>query len=82
LGKDAARREVEAIAADMKHQLQIGYSWTGDTLQFERAGADGTIDVSDNAVEVDLQLGILLSPMTGMIEEQINSILDSRLGPR
>lgn len=79
LGKDGARQAVEDVAAQMKQRLDVSYSWNGDTLQFERSGAKGTIDVADAAVTVDVELGLTLSAFKRPIEQQITEYLDQRL---
>jgi putative polyhydroxyalkanoate system protein len=79
LGKEGAKREVEQIAQQLKSRLDVDYHWQGDDLIFHRAGADGDIHVEENAVHVKIELGLLLSPMKGMIETQIENHLDSRL---
>jgi putative polyhydroxyalkanoate system protein len=76
IGKAAARNAVEEVARQMKGNLQIDYRWDGDTLKFERPGANGTIAVSDSAVIVDIELGMMLSPFSGMVEQQVGSYLD------
>ena len=79
MGKEAARREVEDIARQLKDRLQVSYHWHGDQLHFERSGADGRIDVTEDTVDVDIELGLMLSPMKGMIQKQVEEYLDSRL---
>lgn len=76
LGKEAARNAVEDVARQIQKNLQITYAWDGDTLKFERPGANGVIAVTDAAVTVDIQLGMILSPFRGMVEQQVESYLD------
>jgi putative polyhydroxyalkanoate system protein len=79
LGKESAHNAVEEVAREIKKNLQIEYRWDGDTLTFERPGANGTIAVSDAAVTVDIELGVMLSPFSGMVEQQVESYLNKYL---
>ena len=55
------------------------YRWNGDTLEFKRSGADGSIAVGEDTVRVELKLGLLLSTMGGMIQREIEQVLDKSL---
>ena len=76
LGRDKARAAVENLANDISNKLQATTEWQGDTLTFSRSGAKGRIDVEESKVKVNVELGMMLSPMRGMVEQQINSYLD------
>jgi len=80
IGKAEARKAVEDIGRQLKQRLQVEYQWNGDQLRFSRPGADGTIDVDDTAVTIDIELGLMLSAFKGAVESQIHSYLDQRLG--
>ena len=71
LPRDEARARVEEIARDLKKKLDADYSWKGDSLQFHRTGASGSIDVGDGFIDLNIKLGMLLSPMKGKIEQSI-----------
>ena len=79
LGRAGARKAIDRLASDLSSKLQAETRWTGDTLAFNRSGAKGRIDVDDTKVHVDVDLGLMLTPMRGMIEQQINSYLDENL---
>ncbi|HVK37836.1 MAG TPA: polyhydroxyalkanoic acid system family protein [Candidatus Kapabacteria bacterium] len=80
LGRAGARKAVDDMAADIASRLQADTTWQGDTLSFKRSGANGRIDVEEKKVRINIELGMLLSPMRGMIEQQINSYLDEHFG--
>ena len=73
------RERVEHIAQDLRSKLNADYAWKGDSLQFKRAGVSGSIDIAEDAIELNIELGLLLSPMKGKIEETINKNLDQAL---
>lgn len=76
LGRAEARKAVDRMAGEISSKLQADVTWQGDTLTFKRSGANGTIDVDDKKVRINIELGMMFSPMRGMIEQQVNSYLD------
>ncbi|MBD9482848.1 polyhydroxyalkanoic acid system family protein [Pseudomonas sp. PDM14] len=78
-GRAAAREKAEALAQRLASEYDVKFRWAGDTLEFKRSGADGTIDVSDDLVRVNLKLGLLLSALSGTIKREIEDTLDKHL---
>lgn len=76
LGREQARDRVDKIAKTLKEELEAECSWKNDSLCFERTGATGTIDVSDDYVELNVKLGILLTPIKSTIEKVILKRVD------
>ncbi|UVE18242.1 polyhydroxyalkanoic acid system family protein [Pseudomonas sp. LS44] len=79
LGRAAARERAEQLAERLARQYQVSYRWNGDTLEFKRSGADGSIEVGEDRVRVELKLGLLLSAMSGTIKREIETTLDEKL---
>ena len=79
LGMDKAQESVEMLARKLKKDLDADYHWEGPTLKFSRPGASGHIDVSDDSVQVEVRLGMLLSPLKGSIQKTIEDEMDSHL---
>jgi putative polyhydroxyalkanoate system protein len=79
LGREAAREKAERLAERLAREYDVRYRWNGDTLEFKRSGADGSIAVGEDTVRVELKLGLLLSPMGGMIQREIEQVLDKSL---
>jgi len=71
-----ARAVVDKVAARMNEKLGTEGSWQGDTFNFARSGVKGSIAVSASDVHVTAELGMMLSPMKGMIEKEIGQKLD------
>jgi putative polyhydroxyalkanoate system protein len=71
-----ARAVIEKVAARMHEKFDTTGRWEGDTLHFSRPGVNGQIAVSGDAVRVHAELGMLLSPLKGMIEQEIRRKLD------
>ena len=79
LGKEGARAKAEKLAHKLKEQYGLEPSWSGDTLNLKRSGVNGTLQISENNVKVDVELGMLMSAMSGMIQSEIERSLDKAL---
>ncbi|MGH8354241.1 MAG: polyhydroxyalkanoic acid system family protein [Pseudomonas sp.] len=79
LGRTAARAKAEQLAERLAREYSLSYRWSGDTLEFKRSGADGWIEVGEERVRVELNLGLLLSAMSGSIRREIEKALDESL---
>jgi putative polyhydroxyalkanoate system protein len=79
LSRDEARVRVEEIAKELKDKIDADYAWNGDSLKFQRSGASGSIDVGDGVVELNVKLGMLLTPMKGKIEDTVRKHMDVAL---
>ncbi|MCG6942114.1 MAG: polyhydroxyalkanoic acid system family protein [Thiohalocapsa sp.] len=77
-----AKTEVERIAQRIESDYGAEYEWEGDTLCFARTGVSGQITVSDNSLDLTIQLGLLLSAIAGQIEQQIAAKVDETLAAR
>jgi putative polyhydroxyalkanoate system protein len=71
-----ARAVVEKVAARMHEKFDIAGRWEGDTLHFTRPGVNGQIAVGSDVIRVHAELGMLLSPLKGMVEQEIRRKLD------
>lgn len=79
LGKETARERAEKLADKLARKLDAKCSWEGDELTFKRSGADGIIRVSDELVEVTVKLGLMFTPMAGVVKGEIEKALDKYL---
>ena len=79
LGSEEARRRVDEIAADMGSRLNLSSEWRGDALQVTGSGVDGMIAVSEDAIEIQIELGFALMLMEGSIRSAIESTMDKHL---
>ena len=77
---DQARAVVDKVAARMREKFDMQSRWEGDTLRFSRSGVNGAIAVGSDAIHVTADLGLMLSPLKGMIEQEIRRKLDEHFG--
>lgn len=75
-----ARAAVDRIAARIAEKFEVDCEWTGDVLEFSRAGVDGHIALEKNEIHVYANLGFLLSMLKAPIEAEIQRYLDREFG--
>lgn len=71
-----ARAVVDQVAARMHEKFGMDGRWQDDTLLFSRPGVSGSIAVGSDAIQVKAELGLMLTPLKGMIEQEIRRKLD------
>jgi putative polyhydroxyalkanoate system protein len=76
LGHEAAKSAAEELASDLDESFSLNYHWEGDALHFRRSGVEGKIDVEDSTVRIQVRLGLLLLPMRGHFEQEIQRYMD------
>ncbi|WP_010488547.1 polyhydroxyalkanoic acid system family protein [Pseudomonas sp. S9] len=79
LGREAAREKAEYLAQRLANEYGVRYQWQDDVLEFKRSGADGRIEVGEDQVRVQLNLGLMLSALRGTIKREIEQVLDKHL---
>lgn len=78
-GLDVGRAAVERVAQQLESDLEVDYQWDDDTLRFDGAGADGTIEVEADAVQVAINLSAFLRPLQSRIKDEAAEYLDRYL---
>jgi putative polyhydroxyalkanoate system protein len=79
LSQRTLRHRVEELARELKRSLGADYHWEGDTLQFARKGAKGSVHVSRDAIDIEVRLSAALTPFTSRLEKTMNDYLDENL---
>lgn len=71
-----ARAVVDQVAARMHEKFGMDGRWQDDTLLFSRPGVSGSIAVGSDAIQVKAELGLMLTPLKSMVEQEIRRKLD------
>ena len=79
LAKEGARAKAEKLAQKLQDQYGLEPSWSGDTLNLKRSGVKGTVQVAADLLRIDVELGLLMSAMSGTIKTEIEKALDKAL---
>lgn len=80
LPAEGARQAIEEVAAKLADRFGLQSSWAGEVLNFNGSGVDGAIALEPGQVHVTAKLGFLLSAMKGMVESEIQRVLQEKLG--
>jgi putative polyhydroxyalkanoate system protein len=76
LSQADAHALIDKVAARMREKFDIQSQWHRGALAFERPGIKGKIAIGSTDIHVTAQLGMLFSPLKGMIEQEIRRKLD------
>ena len=80
LSMEDARKVTRTFTEKLETKLDVKGVWQGDVLAFERQGVKGSLVLSQGVVDVELTLGMMLTPMKGQIEAEVNKQLDHYFG--
>jgi putative polyhydroxyalkanoate system protein len=81
LSHDKARDAAERVAIKLYEDYGLGFEWQDDRIHFSTTGVQGTLHVMPKTVELNAQLGFLLSLLRSQIETEIDSYFDEYFGP-
>ncbi len=79
LGVAEAKKRADPLLEDLRSSFGVAGDWEGDSFVITQP-AKGSLDVTDTAVRVQVDLPLFLRPMKGMVESKINESLDETLG--
>ena len=71
-----ARAAVEKVAKKIAQKFDVDYGWDGDTMNFERSGVSGHIELGKGSVKVVVDLSFLLMAIKSPIQNAIEEHLD------
>jgi putative polyhydroxyalkanoate system protein len=80
LGLAKAKRLAQTLALKLQSEFGGTCTWKGNELHFQRTGASGSATVTKDSVQIRLELGLLLRPLSARIEREIRASLDTHLG--
>ena len=79
LDPETIHNKVQELADKLAKDLSAEYKWEKNNLVFKRSGASGIVRIGEQQVEVEVKLGLMLSPLKGSIEKSITEYLDKKL---
>ena len=78
LGVAEAKKRAEPMLEDLRSSFGVSGTWEGDQFVITEP-AKGSLEVTDTAVRVQVDLPLFLRPMKGVVESKINESLDKAL---
>ncbi|NWA00352.1 polyhydroxyalkanoic acid system family protein [Pseudomonas gingeri] len=79
LGLAGAREKAEVLVQKLADQYGLAPRWSGDTVSLKRSGVSGEVQIAEDRIKVDVELGLLMSAMSGTIKAEIEKALDKAL---
>ena len=79
LSPEAARAIAEEVIANLAKEYDAETRWDGDTLHFERTGANGTMRLKGDSIRIEIKLGMMFVMMRNAIQREIEKELDQRI---
>ncbi len=71
------KQRISDLGSKLQEKYQAKTSWADDkTLNVKGPGVDGKLVIGGDKVDVNLDLGFMLSPLKGKIEETLGRELD------
>jgi putative polyhydroxyalkanoate system protein len=74
-----AKKVAQKVADDMAKEYDLESEWDGDTLNFQRAGVKGFLEVDAKIMNVEVTLGFLFKPFAGKFKETMGGNFDKLL---
>lgn len=79
LPKETAKEKVNELFLKFKDRFGINLKWDGDTVKLSGSGFDGVAKVFDDKVDINVNLGLMVSAFKGQIESGLQEQLNKRL---
>ena len=71
LSKTHAKAVAQKVADQLGEEYQLQTRWEDDTLHFHRRGVAGHICITDRCIQLQVELGLLLSFYRDVLERHI-----------
>lgn len=80
LAQDQIRQVVDDLAARLQSRYGLEPRWEDGALKLSGPGIQGRVELQPRQVRVVAELGLLLSAMRGIVEQEIRRALAEKLG--
>jgi len=75
LDEAEAKARLQRAQAKLEAEYGAKCTWAGEVMQVSRKGLDAHVKVAPGQLEINVSLGLLLTPMMGAIREGITNRL-------
>ncbi len=73
---EQVKNVADKIADKLQQEYGVQFAWSGDSAVISGSGLKGRCNVSEECIEIELNLGFLLTPFALRIEKAINNYFD------
>ncbi|MAT52268.1 MAG: hypothetical protein CMK32_13910 [Porticoccaceae bacterium] len=80
MSQEDLRKEVQALAEQLVDKFGGSYHWDGDEVHYDYSGGvNACVSCSQDAVELDIKLGMMMSMFKGKIKNEVEGYLDKHI---
>ncbi|MFW2403700.1 MAG: polyhydroxyalkanoic acid system family protein [Gammaproteobacteria bacterium] len=74
---DELKEGLDKLAGKLGEQYQLECDWdSDDCMCFSRSGADGKVEIGEEEIDLQVNLGMMMSAFKGTIEREIQTFMD------
>ena len=73
-----ATARAKGLVDEFADKLKASVQWDGPSATFKGAGFSGSATVTDQALQVDVDLSLVMRPLRSKIESQLRSAVEKR----
>ncbi len=74
--RSGARAAAEHMAAELKEEFDLSFTWDGEVMHFKRPGVSGELTLDSQEVVLSIRLGFFLSALKPSIEREVHRFFD------
>ena len=74
---DEAKSIAHKLAEKVLDDFQLEGQWQGNTLIFNSSGVEGSLDVNERNICLEVSLGLMFKPFKSRIQEKVNKNMDA-----
>lgn len=80
MAPDKLKSEVEALAEKLVDKFGGSYQWEGDKIRYAYSGGvKASVACTPKDVQVDVELGMMMSMLKGKIKSEVEGYLDKHI---
>jgi len=80
LSHEEALNAADELSIDLAEKFGIDYGWDEEVIHFERPGVNGQIQVQEDELRIQANLGLMLMMLKTPIEQEIRRYLAEHFG--
>ncbi len=78
--KDELREAAQGLARSLERKHGVRARWVSDDeVRIKGAGVDGRLSIGDDRVDVSVQLGLLASAFSSVLEQEVQRYLEEHI---
>lgn len=80
MSRESLEEELNRLADELGREYQLNCEWlSDDCLEFKRSGINGQINIADEEVNLDIELGMLMTVFRDSIEKEVMAFMDQHI---